>query len=87
MNVCSIWELLAYGRKNRQQVSKTNEWNLLKYKFDALAHEPSVDADIERIFDMEFRRRFAELINQTRERSTYTRDIGSNAFHRDLLSE
>ena len=45
---------------------KTNEWNLLKQQFDALADEESPDADsIEEIFDMEFRRRFGELINQT----------------------
>ena len=88
MNVCSIRVLLAYGRKNRQQVSKTNEWNLLKHRFDALAHAQSVDADnVEKIFDMEFRRRFAELINQTREPSTQNRDIGSRAFHRDPFSE
>ncbi|MFZ1004159.1 MAG: hypothetical protein WAN68_19445 [Pseudolabrys sp.] len=37
---------------------KTNEWNLLKQQFDALADEESADADsIEEIFDMEFRRR------------------------------
>ena len=64
-------------------MSKTNEWNLLKHQFDALAHAQS----IEEIFDMEFRRRFAELINQTREPSTQNRDIGSRAFHRDPFSE
>jgi hypothetical protein len=36
---------------------------------------------------MEFRRRFAELINRTREPSTQNRDIGSRAFHRDPFSE
>jgi hypothetical protein len=36
---------------------------------------------------MEFRRRFAELINQTREPSTQNRDIGSRTFHRDPFSE
>ncbi|MGA8559082.1 MAG: hypothetical protein WB685_06595, partial [Pseudolabrys sp.] len=42
------------------------EWNLLKQQFDALADEESPDADsLEEIFDMEFRRRFGELINQT----------------------
>ena len=61
---------------------KTNEWNLLKQQFDALADEESPDADsIEEIFDMEFRRRFAELINQTREPSTQNRDIASRPFH------
>jgi hypothetical protein len=69
-------------------VSKTNEWNLLKHRFDALAHAKSVNADnVEKIFDMEFRRRFAELINQTREPSTQNRDIGSRTFHRDPFSE
>ena len=47
-------------------ISKTNEWNLLKHQFDALADEESVGPDsIETIFDMEFRRRFSELINQS----------------------
>jgi hypothetical protein len=36
---------------------------------------------------VEFRRRFAELINQTREPSTQNRDISSRAFHRDPFSE
>ena len=60
---------------------KPNEWNLLKQQFDALADEESADADsIEEIFDMEFRRRFGELINQTREPSTQNRDITSRPF-------
>jgi hypothetical protein len=43
--------------------SKTNEWNLLKHQFDALVHDENVSADsIEEIFDVQFRRRFAELI-------------------------
>ena len=65
-------------------MSKTNEWNLSK---DARADKPSVDPETEKIFDMEFRRRFGELINQIREPSTQTRDIGPSTFHRDLLSE
>jgi hypothetical protein len=68
-------------------VSKTDEWNLLKHQFNAPADEPSVDADIEKIFDMEFRRRFGELINRIREPSTQTRDIGSSMVHRDPFSE
>ena len=41
---------------------KTNEWNLLKQQFDALADEESPDADsLEEIFDMEFRRRFRRI--------------------------
>jgi hypothetical protein len=47
-------------------ISETNEWRLLERQFDALAHEKSVGPDsIETIFDMEFRRRFSELITQT----------------------
>ena len=60
---------------------KTNEWNLLKQQFDALADEESPDADsLEEIFDMEFRRRFGELINQTRAPSTQNRDIAPRHF-------
>jgi hypothetical protein len=40
-----------------------NEWNLLREQFHALVRERS--DNIEDIFDVEFRRRFAELINQT----------------------
>lgn len=64
----------------------TNEWTLLKRQFDALAHEKSVGPDrIEEIFDMEFRRRFSELINRTRGLSKQNRDIGSHGFHMDLF--
>ena len=67
-------------------ISITNEWNLLKQQFDALAHEESVGPDsIEKIFDMEFRRRFSELINRTRGLSTQNRDIGSHGYHMDLF--
>lgn len=67
---------------------KTNEWNLLKQQFDALAHEERPDADsIEEIFDMEFRRRFGELINQTREPSTQNRDIASHPFHKGRFKD
>jgi hypothetical protein len=42
---------------------KTNEWNLLKQQFDALLHDENVSPDsIEEVLDVEFRRRFAELI-------------------------
>jgi hypothetical protein len=45
---------------------KTNEWNLLKQQFDALLHDENVSADsIEEILDVEFRRRFTELIYRT----------------------
>ena len=67
-------------------ISKTNEWSLLKHQFDALAHEESVGPDsIETIFDMEFRRRFSELINRTRGLSTLNRDIDPLGFHVDLF--
>ena len=69
-------------------MSKTNEWSLLKRQFDALAHGKDVGPDsIEKIFDMEFRRRFSELINRTRGLSTQNRDIGSHGFYMDLLQK
>jgi hypothetical protein len=69
-------------------ISKTNEWSLLERQFDALAHEKSVGPDsIEKIFDMEFRRRFSELINRTRGLSTQNRDIGSHGFYMDLFQK
>ena len=50
---------------------KTNEWNLLKHQFDALVHDESVGAEsIDEIFDVQFRRRFTELINQTAQRTS-----------------
>jgi hypothetical protein len=52
-------------------MSTTNEWNLLKRQFDALVHDESVDADsIEKIFDEQVRRRFAEMINRAVEDRT-----------------
>jgi hypothetical protein len=67
-------------------MSKTNEWSLLKRQFDALAHEKGVGPDsIEKIFDMEFRRRFSELVNRTRGLSRQNWDIGSHEFHMDLF--
>ena len=67
-------------------IPKTNEWSLLERQFDALAREKGVGPDsIEKIFDMEFRRRFSELINRTRGLSTQNRDIGSHGFHMDLF--
>ena len=45
---------------------KADEWDLLKRQFEALVHDKSVDAEsIEEIFDVQFRRRFTELITQT----------------------
>ena len=52
---------------------KTNDWDLLKRQFDALVHDDSVRAEsIEKIFDVQFSRRFTELINQTAERNSRT---------------
>ena len=52
-------------------IPKTNEWSLLERQFDALVHEKSARPDsVEEIFDMEFRRRFSELINQTARRNS-----------------
>jgi hypothetical protein len=50
-------------------VAKTNEWDLLKYQFDALVHESAGAESIDEIFDDQFRRRFFELINQTAQRN------------------
>ena len=48
---------------------KTNEWNLLKHQFETLVHDESVGAErIEEILDVQFRRRFAELINRVTDR-------------------
>jgi len=69
-------------------ISRTHEWSLLQRQFDALAHEKSVGPDsIEKIFDMEFRRRFSELINRTRGLSTDNRDIGSHGFYMDVFQK
>jgi hypothetical protein len=47
---------------------ETNEWNLLKHQFDALVDGEGVDDDsIEKIFDAQIRRRFAEFINRAAE--------------------
>ena len=43
---------------------------LTKTQFDALTHDESVEAgSIEEIFDIEFRRRFTELITKTAQRN------------------
>jgi hypothetical protein len=47
-----------------------NERNLLKGQFQALVREGS--DSIEDIFDVQFRRRFSELINRTTERESRT---------------
>ena len=47
-------------------MSRANEWELIKRQFDALMHDENVGAEsIDKIFDVQFRQRFAELINQT----------------------
>jgi hypothetical protein len=65
---------------------KPYEWNSLKDQFDALVHDESMGADsIEKIFDVQFRRRFAELINRVADRqSTTGTPAGSRAFHRAI---
>jgi hypothetical protein len=44
-------------------VATTNEWELLRQQFDATTQDERVES-IEDIFDAQFRRRFADLINQ-----------------------
>jgi|SoiMethySBSTD1v2_1073268.scaffolds.fasta_scaffold4242727_1 hypothetical protein len=52
-------------------MAKANEWDLLKRQFDALVHDEGVDAEsIEEIFDVQFRRRFTELIDRTAQRNS-----------------
>jgi len=52
---------------------RTKEWNLLKQQFDELVDDENVTTDsIEEIFDIQFRRRFAELITQTARRNSAT---------------
>ena len=63
-----------------RSVSTPTEWNLLKHQFDALVHNEGVDPDsIEKTFDEQVRRRFAEMINGAAERGTRT---GSRRFPR-----
>ncbi|HEY6382192.1 MAG TPA: hypothetical protein VIY07_10360 [Pseudolabrys sp.] len=54
-------------------MSTPTEWNLLKHQFDALVHDEIVGADsIEKTFDEQVRRRFAEMINRAAERGSGT---------------
>jgi hypothetical protein len=57
---------------------KANEWDLVKRQFDALVNDESVGCaeSIDEILDVQFRRRFGELINQTAQRNSAT--IGYN---------
>jgi hypothetical protein len=48
----------------------TNEWQLLKRQFDALLRGESPRESVEDMLDVEFRRRFTELINQTAQRNS-----------------
>ena len=66
-------------------IPKTNEWSSLERQFDALVHEKSAPDSVEEIFDMEFRRRFSELINRTRGLSTWNRDIDPLGSHMGLF--
>jgi hypothetical protein len=51
----------------------TNEWGLLKDQFEVLVHDESVRSDsAENIFDDQFYRRFAELMNRIMERNSKT---------------
>ena len=53
--------------------SDTNELGLLKDQFDVLVHDESVRSDsTENIFDDQFYRRFAKLINGIMERNSKT---------------
>lgn len=62
---------------------KPNEWNSLKEQFDALMHDESVGADsIEKIFDVQFCRRFAELLNRAADPTRTGTSAGSRVFHR-----
>ena len=55
-------------------MAKANEWDLLKRQFDALVHDEGVDAESnEEIFDVQFRRRFTELTDQTARRNSASR--------------
>jgi hypothetical protein len=60
----------ARRRHVEASMSKANEWDLLKSQFDALTHDKSVSAEsIDEIFDLQFRRRFTELITETARRN------------------
>ena len=67
-------------------MSTPTEWNFLKHQFDALVHGESVDADsIEKTFDEQVRRRFAEIINRDAERQCRTWTLaGSSDRENDL---
>jgi len=62
-------------------VSKINEWELLRDRFDALTHDDSAER-IEEIFDAQFRRRFADLINQITQPDSTTHSTDWRQRHR-----
>jgi hypothetical protein len=62
-------------------MSKTNEWEILKCQFDALTHDDSAES-IEDIFDAQFRRRFADLINQIAQPDRTISSIDGRQRHR-----
>jgi hypothetical protein len=66
-----------------------NESNLLKNQFDALVQDESVAADsIEKIFDMQFRSRFSELISRAGDRRSRTgTTAGYDAFYKGVFPE
>jgi hypothetical protein len=66
---------LNVGRRHGG-VDVETEWDLLKREFDALMHDDSVPESLDEIFDVQFHRRFTELINQTAQRNSTT--IGYN---------
>jgi hypothetical protein len=74
----TLWPLNVEQTPSEASMSKANEWDLLKRQFDALTHDDSVGCveSIDEIFDVQFRRRFTELINQTAQRNSTT--IGYN---------
>jgi hypothetical protein len=74
----TLWPLNVEQTPSEALMSKANEWDLLKRQFDALTHDDSVGCveSIDEIFDVQFRRRFTELINQTAQRNSTT--IGYN---------
>jgi hypothetical protein len=68
--LCAV---LGFDRSGHAEASmpkiKINEWEILRNKFHALTRDESVES-IEDILDEQFRRRFAELINQTAQRNS-----------------
>jgi len=51
-------------------MSKANEWDTVKREFEALMHDDVGAESIDGIFDVQFCRRFTELINQIAQRNS-----------------